>query len=143
MEAYIAYLENVLGLRQVVWPETSVEIQEDPPENTARVHVLFVADQPFSPRAKELFEKMRDAMKIPNQQCKLLFVSHASSAELQVSAFAAEHVVCFSKATFEQIPADHAARFVTYSPEVLLSRPELKKEAWEDLKKVMKSLGVR
>ena len=143
MDAYVQYLENVLGLRNLVWPEAEAAPIEEIPEDTSeRIHVLFVAEKPFSPKAQELFEKMREAMKIPNEQYKVVFANEVSAAELQVSALAAEHVVCFSKTVFDQIPDDHPAKFLTHSPEILLTKAALKKEAWEDLKKVMKSLGV-
>lgn len=138
----MAYLENVLGLREVIWPVPEPENTEIPTQTAERIHVLFVAERPWSVAATELFEKMREAMKIPNQQDKVLFLSEAGAAELQTSALAAEHVVCFSKAIFDQIPSDHPARYLTHSPDVLQSRPQLKRETWEELKKVMKSLGV-
>ena len=143
MENYIQYLEQVLGLKTIVWPqmepvpEPIAEAEPDP-----SVWVLFIAEKKWSAKAFELFQKMRDAMKLSEDQVKILFANQSSLPELQISALSAQRVVCFSKRLNEQISSDPAFKFVTFDPEELLSQPQLKKATWEDLKVVMKSLGL-
>lgn len=145
MDRYIQYLEQVLGLKQVILPEVQPPAADStsasvPAENTLRV--LFLADKPWSPKARDLFLKMREAMKLPEKQTRVLFASEMSWPEIEIAALSAERVVCFSENLFAKIHVDSHLKFHTHNPEDLLSRPQLKKETWEDLKKVMKSLGL-
>lgn len=145
MDSYIQYLEQVLGLKQVIWPEAPAELEQqvvEVPPARAAVQVLFVADKPWSLKAQDLFSKMREAMKIPESEVKVLFAAETSLPDLQISALSAERVVCFSPSLFQQISVDSQVKFLTHNPEELLTKPQLKKETWEDLKKVMKSLGL-
>lgn len=141
METYFRYLENVLGLKTLVWPE--MEIPEPVPEEPAdRITVLYLAEKSWSPAARDLFEKMREATKIPADKTRVLFTDQVSEPELQVAALSADRVVCFSRKLFEQISVETDVKFFAPSPEELLVKPALKKVAWEELKKVMKSLGI-
>jgi hypothetical protein len=143
MENYIQYLEQVLGLKNIVWPQ--MEPVPEPvveSEPAPSVWVLFIAEKKWSAPAAELFKKMREAMKLTGDQVKILFANQASLPELQISALSAQRVVCFSKRLNEQISSDPAFKYVTFDPEELLAQPQLKKAAWEDLKIVMKSLGL-
>jgi len=142
VENYLWYLENVLGLKTLVWPETQspVAVLEEPKPKAAQV--LFIQDRAWSPAAAELFHKMREAMKLTSEQVTVVFADQVSASELQVAVMAADRVVVFSKNVFQALNKEPENKFVTHSPEEMLQRPDLKKQAWEDLKQVMKSLGL-
>jgi hypothetical protein len=141
VENYLWYLENVLGLKTLVWPEIqSPVIVEEPKPKAAQV--LFIQERAWSPSASDLFHKMREAMKLTSDQVNVVFADQVSSSELQVAVMAADRVVAFSKNIFQTLNKEPENKFVTFSPEEMLQRPDLKKQAWEDLKQVMKSLGL-
>ncbi len=152
METYLQYLEQVLGLKNVILPspsqDTDSQIIEDaePADITLEaeepIWVLFVAEKTWSQDAQSLFQKMREAMKVPAEKSSVLFADVATVPQLQIAALSAHRVVCFSEKLFELIQADAGMKFLTHDPQELLKRPQLKKSAWEDLKKVMKSLDL-
>lgn len=145
MENYIRYLEQVLGVKSVLLPLQAAQVPETEklvPVNPHRIQVLFLANQSWSPKAQELFQKMRDAMKLNESATKLVFAHQTPESEWQILALSAERVVCFSKAQCEALSIANDFKFYTHDPEELLKKPELKKAAWEELKKVMKSLGI-
>lgn len=141
MQSYLHYLEQVLGLKSVILPQQEPVLEAVPP--SPEVRVLFVSEKPLSSEALELFQKMRQAMKLSETATKIISASQVSNSELQLLALSANRVVCFSKALFEALPVEVETKFYTYSPEDLLKNQALKKAAWEDLKQVMKSLGIR
>lgn len=143
METYLHYLEQVLGLRSVIWPVSEpVSMEADAQLSHPVLKVLFIAEKPWSPAARDLFQKMRDAMKISEEESQVLFASEAHLPALQMAALAAQRVVFFSPRLMGQISVETEAKFLTHNPEDLIIKPALKKEAWEELKKVMKSLGI-
>ncbi len=145
MENYLWYLENVLGLKTLVLPEmpSPVETEAIVEEPVVKPpQVLFIEERALSAAASELFHKMREAMKLSSEQVTVLFADKASASELQVAVMSADRVVSFSKNIFQNLQKEPEHKFLTHSPEELLKRPELKKQAWDDLKLVMKSLGL-
>lgn len=141
MENYLWYLENVLGLKAPIWPEVPQPQAVEEPE-VRPTKILFVDDRPWSSAANSLFQKMREAMKLQIDQATVLFASDVSASELQVAAMAADRVVCFSNTVFQSLDKENENKFLTHSPEELLKKTELKKQAWSDLQQVMKSLGL-
>ncbi len=143
METYIRYLDQVLGIRSVMWPQAQpLESVSVASENSSTIRVLFVAENVWSPQALELFQKMREAMKVEESECRILFATQTSIPELQISALAAQRVVCFSERLKAQLQIPENVKHLTHDPEELLRQPQLKKETWEVLKKVMRSLGL-
>src|SRR5690349_2900679 len=135
MENYLHYLEQVLGLKSVLLPEQKAELlTEIPVPNPDRIQVLFLAEKSWSPKALELFQKMREAMKLDEASTRLVFADQVTESHWQVMALSAERVVCFSKPLFESLNLDSDLKTLTYDPELLLKKPDLKKAAWEDLK---------
>jgi hypothetical protein len=141
-EAYVEYLEKVLGLKNLIWPAVEPGVQLEPQPGANRLAILFIAEHAWSAPARELFEKMREAMKVPASQVQILFADQVTVPDLQVQALSAERVVCFSDRLFRQIAVDPEVKFQTYGPDQLLQKPALKKEAWAELQKVMKSLEL-
>jgi hypothetical protein len=142
MDSYLWYLENVLGLKSVIWPTPPPVEEVAVPEHVKLPTVVFVDSKAWSQPATDLFQKMREAMKLLPEQITILNASQVSASELQVAVMAADRVVCFSSELFESLHKESDLKFKTHSPEELLKKPELKKQAWEDLKLVMKSLGL-
>jgi len=140
MQSYLNYLEKVLGLKSVVLPprEALSETETGP----IKCRVLFVSENPLSQKAMELLQKMREAMKLESESVKIISASEISAPELQVLSLSAEKVVCFSKTLYDTLAIEDSQKFYTHNPEELLKKPELKKPTWEDLKQVMKSLGI-
>jgi hypothetical protein len=137
MEAYVQYLDQVLGLRSLVWPEAKAS--EIPlPQAKESLLVLFVFPSAVGSKAQELFEKMREAMKIPSAQTRLVFADQMQPKDLQLLALTFRHAVCFSREIWQQLQVGEDSKTCTHHPDELLQKPELKKEAWEDLKKVLK-----
>ena len=94
MENYLWYLENVLGLKAPIWPEMqAAPVVEEPQIRPPKI--LFIDDRPWSSSANTLFQKMREAMKLQPDQTAVMFASDVSASEMQVSAMAADRVVCF------------------------------------------------
>lgn len=116
--------------------------QEAPPaevEAEAARLILFVDQKPWSAKAQELFGKMRQAMKLENVQTEILFADQMSLADFELATLKAHTVVSFSPTLTTTIQNENL--FVTNGPEELLQKPELKKQAWDDLQKVMKFLA--
>jgi len=146
VENYLWYLENVLGLKAPIWPQRApvAEVLEPATVSIARRSppILFLQATPWSPAAEDLFQKMREAMKLQKEQVSVLFASQVSASELQVAVMAADRVVCFSSELYQNLNKEKENKFLTHSPEELLRKPELKKQAWTDLQGVMRSLGL-
>lgn len=137
MQSYLHYLEQVLGLKSLIWPEAKAP-EPTSATTTESCLVLFVVPSELQPRSQELFDKMREAMKLPATQTRLVVADQMSLKDLQLLGLTARHVVCFSKDLFAQFQAEEMAKSLTHHPDELLKRPELKKETWEDLKKVIR-----
>jgi hypothetical protein len=142
MDSYLWYLENVLGLKSVILPAPPPVEEVVAPEPVKLPTVVFIDSKGWSQAATELFQKMREAMKLMPEQITILNSSKISASELQVAVMAADRVVCFSPEIFQSLQKEADLKFQTHSPEDLLKKPELKKQTWEDLKQVMKSLGL-
>jgi hypothetical protein len=154
VENYLWYLENVLGLKAPIWPASAPSAETPMADSTSlngvqtsagvvrRPPILFLQATPWSSAAEDLFQKMREAMKLQKSQVSVLFASQVSASELQVAVMAADRVVCFSSEIFQSLNKENENKFLTHSPEELLRKPELKKQAWMDLQGVMRSLGL-
>ena len=140
--AYLDYLEKTLGLKSLLWPLALQQASTANMRDQKSLRILFLEEHPWSQPARELFEKMREAMKISSDQIQILFANQVSQAEIQVQSLTAQRVVCFSQNLFDQISVEAPFKFFTHSPEQLLLHPTKKKEAWSELQKVMKSLGL-
>ncbi len=140
--AYLTYLEKTLGLKSLLWPSALSDTPSSLQTDAEPLAILFLDERPWSSDARELFEKMREAMKVSNQNVEILFANQVSPSKIQVRSLTAQRVVCFSQNLFDQIPADLGFKFLTHSPQQLLLKPALKREAWSELQKVMKSLGL-
>ncbi|MEZ0391476.1 MAG: hypothetical protein ACAH59_04625 [Pseudobdellovibrionaceae bacterium] len=146
MEAYLHYLDQVLGVRSVILPDSESAPAASPqsvPIKEAGISVLFLAEKIWSRPADQLFQKMREAMKLSADSVRVMFLQNSTQADIQLQALASRCVVCFSKSIFDSLPADTSLKFHTHDPEELIKKADLKKTTWEDLKKVMKALETK
>ena len=163
MKDYFVYLQEVLGLETVVLPEKELSSLESyfftdqgplNPSEIADCEVLFLniltqaKESLYNPAVGELFDKMKSAMKLRNQQ----FLELDCTIEDRSLLPAELAKICRSKVVvvFSSFPRD-IGEFVlkgsgrwleTYSPAYLLEDPGAKKVVWNDLQKVMRELGL-
>lgn len=168
MKDYIDYLQNVLGIQGVILPheeggEPVSAADAAPfyssqgifaPSEKQHVEVVFLnllsraQDSLFNPPVYELFEKMRTAMKIDNLQMLELDSPIEDRAELPsllAQVCEARFIIVFSafpKNLGELILKGSGRWIETHSPAYLLEDAAAKKVVWNDLKKVMRELGV-
>ncbi|UOF01755.1 uracil-DNA glycosylase family protein [Bdellovibrio reynosensis] len=163
MKDYIQYLQEVLGLQNVmITPgetgaqKTSFFLPEGPfaPAEVQHAELVFLniltqsKESLFLPETKDLFGKMKAAMKLKNLQVLELDCTVDSRGELPselAKLIQARVVVVFSsfpKDIGELIIKGSGKWIETYSPAYLLEDPGAKKVVWNDLQKVMKELGL-
>lgn len=105
-------------------------------------------DSLFTPAVYDLFEKMRSAMKIENLQVLELDCTTEDRAQLPsllAEVCEARYVIVFSsfpKDLGEMVLKGSGRWIETHSPAYLLEDAGAKKIVWNDLKKVMRELGV-
>lgn len=163
MKDYIQYLQEVLGLQTVMVKsgeespiKTSFFLREGPfePSEVQHAELVFlnILTQPkesfFLPEVRDLFDKMKAAMKLKNVQVLELDCTVDNRAELPselAKLIQSRLVVVFSsfpKDIGEFIIKGSGKWIETYSPSYLLEDPAAKKVVWNDLQKVMKELGL-
>lgn len=119
--------------------------------------VLFVGESdenPFEGKARDLFAKMVEAMGFLPENLTLTETTSLESPTdttecivafgNRVSVLLVGHVTSFEKlrGSFHPLQSDpNTPVLVTFSPFFLLSHPQSKKTAWEDLKLLLKRLG--
>jgi hypothetical protein len=101
--------------------------------------VLFLLPRALSREAQELFEKMILAMKLQAQAIDYEVRLKDLSLDFGNFSQVMEFVENFDSTRGESADPSHWS--FTWSPEVLLQRPELKKTVWTDLQLVMKKLS--
>ena len=137
---YIEYLQKVVGIKSVLSSESSTGPMQELPSLSVPARFLFVDDKTWSAAANELFSKMRQAMNLTDVQFEVMFRDQISAADLQVHALGFAAVIDFSAGPGFQSTDQNI--YQTISPELLLTQANLKKQAWDDLKKVMKDFDL-
>lgn len=123
---YFEYLENVLGIKTIL---QSVDLFSE--EVTATELLFCVQDyENYSEEEKDLLQKMISAVKVDASRLKVCDSKNIKRYETECLVI------------FEDIPQQNtnlSAKFAihTFSPRVLLKKPELKKQAWTDLQKIL------
>ncbi|MNL28250.1 hypothetical protein D3C87_1498870 [compost metagenome] len=162
MKDYVNYLREVLGIQTVlmtpsqdVTPAQFISAQ-GPFEPSELIHAelvfLNILTQPkeslFNPEVRELFDKMKSAMKLHNIQMLELDCTVEDRSQLPselAPKCEGKVVVVFSsfpKDIGELIFKGPGKWIETYSPAYLLEDPGAKKVVWNDLQKVMKELSL-
>ncbi|QLY24094.1 hypothetical protein [Bdellovibrio sp. KM01] len=173
MKDYVQYLEEVLGLQKVMLNDTTTPVgvasdvnptaakiqfftQKGPYVPAEMVHrelvflnILTQAKESFFlPETRDLFDKMKSAMKIRNIQVLELdcTVEDRSLLPSELAQFCESKVVVvfssFPKDLGEMIYKGPGKWIETYSPAYLLEDAAAKKVVWNDLQKVMKELNL-
>jgi hypothetical protein len=123
---YFEYLENVLGIKTILQPKDLADKSA-----FAVTELLFVVQDYASYSAEELdlLSKMIAAVKVDPSRLKVCDLREAQNFQTQC-------LVIFQDQT--QTPPIQAILCIqTFSPRVLLKKPELKKVAWTELQKVL------
>lgn len=124
---YFEYLENVLGIKTILQSR-----DVDTKEAAISVTELLFAVQDYvnySAEESDLLSKMIAAVKVDPSRLKVCDLQ-------QVKNFEVKCLVIFQDQT--QLAPIRAPLVVhTFSPRVLLKKPELKKVAWTELQKVL------
>ncbi|WP_413293540.1 hypothetical protein ACLSU7_00385 [Bdellovibrio sp. HCB185ZH] len=173
MKDYVQYLEEVLGLQKVMLNDTTASVgaapdatptvakiqfftQKGPYVPNEMVHrelvflnILTQAKESFfRPETRDLFDRMKSAMKIRNIQVLELdcTVEDRSLLPSELAQFCESKVVVvfssFPKDLGEMIYKGPGKWIETYSPAYLLEDAAAKKVVWNDLQKVMKELNL-
>ncbi|WP_413574841.1 hypothetical protein [Bdellovibrio sp. HCB290] len=169
MKDYIQYLEEVLGLQKVMLGDMPAALAEGevaaktqfftqdgaytPGEMVHRelvfLNILTQAKESFfRPEVRDLFDKMKSAMKIRNIQVLEMdcTVENRSLLPSELAKFCESKVVVvfssFPKDLGEMIFKGPGKWIETYSPAYLLEDGAAKKVVWNDLQKVMKELSL-
>ncbi len=119
---YFEYVENVLGVKSIIL-NSSNSIHE--------THPLLICVENFADYTsdeKDLLAKMIAALKIESEKIKVVSLSEKQN-------FKSDYLICFVDQTLENTEMTNSIS--TFSPRVLLKKPELKKPAWAELQKVI------
>lgn len=161
MKDYLKYLQEVLGLQNVMLGEQpsndsrfySSQGVFEPTEKT-HFELVFLnivtqsKESLFRPEVSDLYTKMKTAMKLNNIQTIDLDCTQEDRSRLpaELAQICESRVVVvfssFPKDLGELIYKGPGKWLETYSPAYLLEDPDAKKVVWNDLKKVMKELGL-
>lgn len=165
MKDYLQYLQEVLGLQSLMIAEPSAmaeggRTQFFTPQGPLNLgerkyfELIFLnivtqeKESFFLPQVRELFDKMKAAMKLKNIQILELdcTVEDRSLLPSQLAKVCEGKVVVvfssFPKDIGEMILKGPGKWLETYSPSYLLEDAGAKKVVWNDLQKVMKELAL-
>lgn len=163
MKDYFLYLQEVLGIQNVMLPtaegdavKTRFFSSEGPYVASELQHyeliflniVTQAKESLFNPDVRELFDKMKLAMKIKNIQVLELDCTVDDRSQLPselAKICEGKLVVVFSsfpKDIGELIFKGPGKWLETYSPAYLIEDPGAKKVVWNDLQKIMRELGL-
>jgi hypothetical protein len=132
--SWLKYLQETLGVRSVLCPSAAAS------PALPSVAVAFIDIQPWSTAETALFEKMRSAMKLSRAQIKIIFTTPGEMTQKNQELSQAGCWVFFSPELATQAPKQGSFAITTFGPRELLQNPQLKKQSWDDLQKVMKKL---
>jgi hypothetical protein len=125
LKDYFSYLSHTLGIKTLLLDPRSTE-------QTVPLLVLVDALSSYSADEKDLLEKMLSALKIPQHQIQIAELSEG----VQISALQTL-VLCDAPETANSTAVTPTTQITTYSPRVLLKKPQLKKTTWEEMQKII------
>jgi len=137
----LLYLRQVLGVNSAIMPGQVNSAIAPAHASSAEIvvnkkQVLFVLDRPLSSDAQQLLNKMIQAMKL---DMELIEIRAREELDPSLAGAGFQQVVFFTEQA-EQL-VHMGGSICTWSPELLLQRPELKKKAWDDLQLIMKRIN--
>lgn len=115
---YFDYVESVLGVKSIML---------NPKQNTPLL--IAVEDlATYNNDELELLGKMVGALKIDAAKISIVDLTDSQN-------FQPEFLIFFQNEPVEKTPLKNT--IITFSPRILLKKPELKKNAWSDLQKFL------
>lgn len=153
--AQFRYLQEVLGVEQVLWgplpevsPESDVTVRVATQEG-AFPKVLALVDK-LHDEEKNLLSRMLQAMQLSDADYKILEQPDLASLE-ELLKKRPSLVLVFGESVAKKLnlqiqkgkfhDLQGIASVLTYAPAELLAEPALKAEAWQDLKLAMRRLS--
>jgi hypothetical protein len=127
VETYFDYVENVLGIKQVL----TSRIEFSVPVGAIEVPLLITVSEllSYSEAENELLYKMVAALKLDPTNYVVIDTSNADGYNSNVEL------------RFVDNPgASNETQIQTFSPRILLTKPELKKQAWTEMQKVQQKI---
>lgn len=115
---YFDYVENVLGVKAIML---------NPKQNTLLL-VMVEGLATYNSDEHDLLGKMVSALKIEATKISIVDAAEAQN-------FQPEFIICLQNQPIEKTPLKNT--ITTFSPRTLLKKPELKKNAWNDLQKFL------
>lgn len=139
----IRYLNDVLGVKQVLLPQLVVSQLEESSLQVRPLKILFVCSESLSVDAQELFYKMVAAMKLEKNQIELVNCHQKSLIDFEIEILSCQAVVFFTDEALDWKQLAQSESFFNvqaFGPEYLLKNPQYKKQTWEQLQKVMAAI---
>lgn len=132
MKSVLTYLHQVLGIRSVVLPT------EVPDQSVPAFFILYDQDQ-LSTGALALAEKMILALKLPQHIFKTFHHPATQISEMTADLDRAQVVLNLGTSQGEWVEKNYPfiSVFHTPSPEVLIQKADLKKQAWAEMQKAL------
>lgn len=123
---YFEYLENVLGIKSIL---LSQMIEEG--ASIIATELLFCVQnfQTYTEAETDLLSKMIAAVKVDPSRLKICDLQNANQ-------FDTNCLVVFQDEA-QAPPIKASLTIQTFSPRLLIKKPELKKQAWTELQKVL------
>ncbi|AGH95255.1 hypothetical protein [Pseudobdellovibrio exovorus] len=130
-EDYFSYLENVLGIKTVLIDQASQQASSQ----QIKSPLIFLVEglSSYSADETELLNKMIAALKIDLSQVQAVDSQISASCEAEFTVHFVDHL----GASLPRIPTGETV-LVTHSPRFLLKNAAFKKQAWDDLQKVIR-----
>lgn len=123
---YFEYLENVLGIKSIL---QSHEDLKGPAVITTDLLFCIQDYKNYSAEESDLLSKMIAAVKVDPSRLKVCDFDDAVKFETQC-------LVIFQNEV-QNPPVKASLTVQTFSPRVLLKKPDLKKQAWTELQKIL------
>lgn len=129
---YFEYLENVLGIKTILQPR-EVDVV-----SSIATELLFGVQgyKTYSAEEIDLLSKMIAAVKVDSARLKVCDLQEAKKYQAECLVIFQDDVLVNSSRSNQQA-FDVKLTVQTFSPRVLLKKPELKKMAWTELQKVL------
>lgn len=130
VETYFEFVENVLGIKQVLLDRTveamAEEIAAGTPPQEIQILISVQDLENYSAPEKDLLYKMIQALKLKPESYLVIDTANKTG-------YLAQHELSFS----DKPQPSTADLIETYSPRVLISKPTLKKSAWTEMQKLL------
>lgn len=147
--SYLNYLSEVLGVHQILRPEGLAGAEASASAQLAGdqfAHRLWVFDRPGKSSLTEsaLFKKMMEALKLDLSEIRVFEFEVGELNTLEDDLVFSAPVLSFSTEATQWLqarPVPPAVLISTFGPRDLEPNPQLKRQAWNDLQKLIPVLS--